>query len=423
MTEFTLPHGDFLISPEHQPWVEQALTHLSSSTFAQEFNQKVNSAKAESDSTDFWTELGWASDWLRPYRVEDGVLTIPVKGMMLKNFPYALGSWATGYEYIREAILRGAADENIHTINLDIDSPGGMVAGCFDCADAIFEARGTKPINAYANESAYSAAYAIASAADSITVARTGGVGSIGVITMHVDISGMYENAGIKVTPIYAGNHKADGNPYEPLPDDVKTRIQERIDALYTLFVSTVARNRDLSEQSVRDTEAATFMAQEAVENGLADAVGPLGSLSASADHSNDDEDDNMSKDNQSVALADHEQAVADATAAGTETGKAEGATAERERINAILGSEEAKTRPAAAKHVALNSEMTVEAAQAFLAGLPEEKSEVPDGKGKSSFQNAMDNGDHPNVGDEANGGDDDDAEFLATFRASRGRA
>ncbi len=60
-----------------------------------------------------------------------------------------------------------------------IDSPGGHVAGNFDLVDKIFAARDVKPIRAFAAENAYSAAYSIASAAQSITVARTGGVGSI----------------------------------------------------------------------------------------------------------------------------------------------------------------------------------------------------------------------------------------------------
>ncbi|TOL42864.1 serine peptidase, partial [Vibrio parahaemolyticus] len=70
-------------------------------------------------------------------------------------------------------------------ICLDIDSPGGEVAGCFDLVDLIYELRGKKPIYAILSENAYSAAYAIASAADKIYVPRTGGVGSVGVIVIH----------------------------------------------------------------------------------------------------------------------------------------------------------------------------------------------------------------------------------------------
>ena len=422
MTEFTLPHGDLLIASDQRDWVEGLLSSMAEPSFVEDFNKKVNIEEANANSG-FWTELGRYSEIIRPYRVKNGVLTIPVKGMLMKGFPYQARGYATGYEYILEAVKRGVEDEDVAAIHLDVNAPGGTVAGCFDCVDSIFAMRGTKPITAYANESAYSAAYAIASAADDIVVARTGGVGSIGVMAAHMEVSKGLEQRGVTVTLIYAGDKKADGHSAIPLSDRAKADMQARADALHDIFVSTVARNRGLDEQAVRNTEAASFMAPLAVENGLADAVGPLGSPSASADHSNDDEEEEMSKDNQSVALADHEQAVANATAAGTETGKAAGATAERERINAILGSEEAKTRPAAANHVALNSDMSVEAAASFLKGLPEEKGEAPAEPKKSSFENAMETGQHPNVGDEvAGGGDDDDAAFLATFRASRGR-
>ncbi|AWY09497.1 signal peptide peptidase A [Ruegeria phage vB_RpoS-V16] len=402
---FTIP-GDLLVSAEHGSVVVSLLQRLERVTAdSPEFKQAVSASAKASDDT-FWTEFEgtWLAS-LRPYRVRGSTLTIPVKGMLLKGFPFAWGGIATGYEYIEAAIARGVADPDVTDIILDIDSPGGTVAGCFDCADAIYEARGAKPIRAYANESAYSAAYAIASAADTITVARTGGVGSIGVIMQHADVSAMMERWGVKITMIYAGEHKADGSPFEPLSDEVRARFQERIDALYDIFVSTVARNRDMDEQAVRDTEAATFMPKQAVEKGLADAVGSLGSLSANADHSNDDEDEQMSKENLSVAQADHEAAVAAAKNDGVQAGKAEGAQAERARISAIMDSEEAKSHPAAARHVALNTDMTAEAAASFLKGLPEEKTDAAP-TGQSSFETHMNAADHPNLGaGDGNGG------------------
>jgi capsid assembly protease len=47
-----------------------------------------------------------------------------------------------------------------------------------------------------ANEAVLSAAYAIASAADRLTVTQTAEVGSIGVVAMRVDESGADEQAG-----------------------------------------------------------------------------------------------------------------------------------------------------------------------------------------------------------------------------------
>ncbi|XAZ24029.1 S49 family peptidase [Sinorhizobium sp. B11] len=225
---------------------------------------------------DFWPA---PDSWLaayRPYVVKDGILMIPVKGVLLFGVGYAIGDYATGYVYITKALERGLADPNVKGIALIVDSPGGHVAGNFDLADKIFAARVQKPIHAFAAENAYSAAYSIASACKTVTVARTGGVGSIGVVTIHLDVSKAMDNAGLKVTFIHYGQHKVDGNGYQALPADVRDRIQARIDGFGELFVSTVARNRKLDAQAVRDTEALTFGADEALALGLADKIGTI---------------------------------------------------------------------------------------------------------------------------------------------------
>src|SRR5574343_323197 len=125
------------------------------------------------------------------------------------------------------------------------------------------------------------------------------------------------DDAGVKITFIYAGDHKVDGNPYEPLPEDVKNRMQARIDGLYDIFVSTVARNLGIAEEAVRATEALTYSAEEAVSIGFA-----------------------------------HE----------------------------ILACDEAKNRQDLAFHLSMKSDLSVEAAQAILAAAPvkAEQSENP---------------------------------------------
>lgn len=377
---------------------------------------------AESAQADdgFWPE---ADSWMaryRPYKVVNGTLQIPVKGVLLHDFPYQLFDWATGYEYITRAVERGLADGTVRRIALIVHSPGGEVAGCFECADKIFAARDTKPIEAFAHEYAYSAAYALASSASRITVSRTGGVGSIGVVTSHLDISERMKQLGAKVTFIFAGKHKVDGNGYEPLPEAVRERIQVRIDELYGVFVSAVARHRGLDEQAVRDTEALTFTATEAMSNGLADAVGPLDEALASfeAEMSTEQENETMSTPDNSVS---NEAAVAAAReegkTEGTAAGRTEGAKSERERITAIKGLDEAKSRPAAAEQVAMATDMTVEQAQGFLAGLPEETkgddagANGGAGAGAGRFDAAMKK-DNPNLSanDDGEDGDDEDA-------------
>lgn len=208
------------------------------------------------------------------YDVVEGIAIIPIQGTLVQKLgtlrPY---SGMTGYDGIRACFLRALNDSDVKAICLDIDSPGGEVAGCFDLVDEIYAARGSKPVWAILSESAYSAAYALASAADKIIVPRTGGVGSVGVIVMHVDWSQKIKNDGLQVTIITYGDRKAESNPYEPLSETARKAIQSDIDEMGRLFVSTVSRNRGIAERTVRDTEAACFLGADGVQLGLADQV------------------------------------------------------------------------------------------------------------------------------------------------------
>ena len=351
------------------------------------------------DDDDFWDEnIAWA----RPYVVADGVLQIPVRGLLVNNFPYQFGGWLTGYEYIRRAAMRGMADANVNGIAFLIDSPGGYVAGNQDLVDDLYAMRGQKPIRCYASDSAYSAAYNIASVADpgELYVSKTGGVGSIGVVTMHVDYSEKLKKEGIKVTYIYAGKHKVEGNSTEPLPDDVRDRMKARIDALYEVFVSSVARNRGLDAQAVRDTEAGVFYGNEALSIGLADKVGRIdAALSAFADQLKGERMMSEKKDND-MAAADHAAALTAARAEAT----AAAVVAERARIKAIVEHAEAEGRADLANHLAFDTDMTAEAAGALLAKSPKAAPAAPAAT-QTPFQ-ANAGKDEPNLGDGGGGSD-----------------
>jgi signal peptide peptidase SppA len=208
------------------------------------------------------------------YDLFNGVAIIPVCGTLVAKLgsirPY---SGLQGYDAIRGAFQGALEDPAAKAIVLECDSGGGEVSGLFDLVDEIYAARGAKPIVAILSETAYSAAYAIASAADHVIVPRTGGVGSIGVIAMHVDFSRALKAGGIEVTFIHYGARKADGHPEKPLSAEALENYQADVDAMGELFVSTVARNRGLTADQVRATEAATYLGEAGVAAGLADAV------------------------------------------------------------------------------------------------------------------------------------------------------
>ena len=195
------------------PGSEELLTAYVTQMQAHENFAQAHEITAQAD--DFWgDEDDDFMAWLRPYNVENGTLVIPVYGVLIHKMSFKFGSWATGYEYIQRAFDRGMEDPEVHTITFDIDSPGGTVAGELRAGRAHRQPPWPeKEIKAFANDHAFSAAYSIATAADSITLSRSGGVGSVGVVTMHIDYSGNLAKNGIKVTFIFAGKHKVEGNP------------------------------------------------------------------------------------------------------------------------------------------------------------------------------------------------------------------
>lgn len=212
------------------------------------------------------------------YDMLGGLGIIPVTGTLAQKTrslrPY---SGMTGYDGIRQAFATAMVDDAVKMPVFDISSGGGAVAGLFDLVDDIYAARGTKPIAAILSESAYSAAYVLASAVDPgrIFVPRTGGTGSNGCICMHVDYSKAIGNAGMKVTFITSdgADRKTDGHSEIPLSADAYDAIKADVDEMGTLLHETVGRNRGLAASKVRAQKAATFMGASGVAAGLADHV------------------------------------------------------------------------------------------------------------------------------------------------------
>jgi len=204
------------------------------------------------------------------YAIIDGVAVIEISGGLTYR---AYNWWTTSYLDIRDSFRAAIADVRALSVMFLIDSSGGEVAGLFDLVDEIYKARGTKPIIAIADEAAFSAAYAIASAADEIYLSSTAQVGSIGVIAIHIDQSGYDKNLGLRYTAIFAGDHKNDFNPHEPLKVDGKELLQAHVDKLYDMFTAIVARNRSMTQAAVVDTQAGFYMGAAAVEAGLADGI------------------------------------------------------------------------------------------------------------------------------------------------------
>ena len=214
---------------------------------------------------------------VKTYDVINGVAIIPVEGTLVhKGGWIGMASGETSYQGLQTQVVRAMRDDAVRGVVFEVDSYGGEVSGAFETSDMIFELSRVKPTLAILTDVACSAGYLMASACRQIVIPERGIAGSIGVIAIHVDQSAAIEAEGLKVTIIQAGRHKADGNPFEPLPKDVYDGWLSEIEASRVAFAKRVSSYRAgrLSTEQALATEAATYRGADAVAAGLCDGVG-----------------------------------------------------------------------------------------------------------------------------------------------------
>ena len=218
--------------------------------------------------------FGWLFD-------EPDDLTIERRGPLaiiaIRGALQQRSSWCgIGYDAIA-ATFAAACQTDAATIVLDIDSCGGVVAGMLAAARemrAAADASG-KYVVAYAHENACSAAYALATVADSIALPDTGTIGSVGVIGCVDDYTEAMAKEGVRVTVLTSGARKSDGNPMVETTPEAIASLQATIDTLASAFFALVSERRPLSADAVKALEAGVFLGQAAVDSGLADEVVP----------------------------------------------------------------------------------------------------------------------------------------------------
>jgi len=396
----------------------------------------------------FSTRRGEASD--RGYRMVEGVAVLNVSGALLhrSRLDMAESTYLVGYNDLAADLEDAMSHPDVHAVLQVYDSPGGEAQGAFEYAQRIFDLRGRKPMHAIADGMALSAAYLGASATDEVAVTTTGYAGSVGVVSRHVDFSRALDQDGITVTHIFAGAHKVDGNPYEPLPEDVRSAWQAEIDGLYTMFVDAVARHRGMEAAAVRKTQAASYSGVAAVASGLADRIATtdqlISELAAQRSRSfsvgptarSNANDKGVSMSGTTTNEAGGQQAAAANAGippanpgAFTQShidsaraeGREEGAKAERTRVSGIFAHEAAAGRTQLAIQC-VTSGLTVEQAGAVLGAAPAAASAA----GANAFATAMSTLGNPDVSgvEAATGPASEEAalasQIVSSFRGSR---
>lgn len=212
-----------------------------------------------------------------PYDVREGVAHIEISGMILRDVPAAyklFGVNATSAAEVGRAIELALLDDSVDSVMLDIDSPGGTLAGTAELAASIYSARDVKPINAHATDLAASAAYWIGAQAGQFTASQTAQIGSIGVYRVMVDSSEQAKGEGVKVHVIRSGAHKGAGVPGVEISAEQLAVEQENIEQAAQLFSEAVARGRGMSDEAATAIATGrTWLANDAHDLGLIDGI------------------------------------------------------------------------------------------------------------------------------------------------------
>ena len=190
----------------------------------------------------------------------------------ISNRPHSFGA---STQEIDAELDAAAASRSIAKILVNIDSGGGTVEGVPETAAKIRLVNSIKPVTSIANGMMASAAYWIGAAASEVVVTPSSSVGSIGVYTIHEDITKMLEKEGEKITTVSFGKYKTELAPWVELTEEALEHLQQRVDEIGTWFVKDVGKFRGDTPANVRSGygEGRVLSAKAAVKANLADRV------------------------------------------------------------------------------------------------------------------------------------------------------
>lgn len=240
-------------------------------------HQLLTVADRMGDPEALQTKLGRPLDNTRTVTKRDGVAIVPISGPIFRHANlFTEISGATSTEVLATDINAALSDPTVKAIVLDIDSPGGDAAGINELSQMIYDARGKKPIHAYVGGTGASAAYWIASAASKVTIDATAMVGSIGVVMTYMDTKKRDEKADVRKLE-FVSNASPDKR-VDPTTESGRVKVQKIVDDLAAVFVAAVARNRNVSTDTVLSDfgRGGVLVGAEAVSLKMADGLGSL---------------------------------------------------------------------------------------------------------------------------------------------------
>lgn len=208
------------------------------------------------------------------------VLLLDIKGMISnKKKVSALGAEVNIglVDLVRETLKKAEKDTDVKALVLRINTPGGTVTSSDIIYHEIKMFKERKKIKVYAvvMDVAASGGYYVAQAADRIIAHPTSLTGSIGVIAMKMNLSGLMDKVGMDFEVIKSGDHKDFLSPFRALTQDERLVFQETIDNLHERFVTTIENNRkQLSRDEIKElADGRIYTSQQALDAKLIDQI------------------------------------------------------------------------------------------------------------------------------------------------------
>lgn len=373
----------------------------------------------------------------------DGVAVIHVNGPI-----FQFASWYrsmmgySSYDRLAQDFHTSLRSDDISAIAFKYSSPGGVVHGCSEFADMIYNARGIKPIVAYVGGDATSAAYWLASSADEIVCADTAMLGSIGAVQRIVDYSKADKKFGIEEYVI--ASDQSPKKVVDPSTKEGLAQVKQWVNKTADVFIGKVSRNRDVTAEKVLADfgQGDLLIGQDAVDAGLADRVGTfeqvIEELQNKVSHSSttgglhsqtpkkQQEILTMGQSNEEQPVGNQQPEPLTAESLRNQhpviSSEIEAAAnkSERERIQGILSLDEAKGREAQAQVLAFTDGMTADQAKQILASAPIANTEAS----SAGFEEQMEAMGNPDVSGDAGGDNNlDEVETAAQSILAAGKA
>ncbi len=237
-------------------------------------NTMIDIAHRKNDYEAVAAKIGQQLANTRQVKMRDGVAIVPVVGPIFRHADLFTDiSGATAIERLATDLTTAVESRDVERILLNIDSPGGQANGIDEMADMIYEARDIKPITAYVGGTGASAAYWLASAANEIIAHKTAMLGSIGVVLAIRDTREKDKKEGVVVHEIVSSSSPK--KRPDPATDEGRGLLLDKVDTLASIFIESVARNRGVSSETVRNDfgKGDLLIGQAAVDAGLADRL------------------------------------------------------------------------------------------------------------------------------------------------------